>query len=263
MRIQFQNHHITVFESALYRTTCSVIAFDRSVLIIDPNWLPNEVDFIKSFVEKYYEGYKIYILFTHSDFDHIIGYGSFKSAKVIASRSFVTNPNKETILSQITTWDDEFYIRRSYPIEYPKVDIEISSDGQSLIIDGEKVVFYLAPGHVADGLMMVIPSKQCWIAGDYLSNIEIPFVDHDLKEYVSTLVKSEHIMMGYATIEFLIPGHGDVAMSRQEIQNRIINDQSYLQWLTVGNEAKVKTHLGRYYFKSEMLKAHERNKMKV
>jgi glyoxylase-like metal-dependent hydrolase (beta-lactamase superfamily II) len=233
------------------------------VLIIDPNWLPNEVDFIKSFVEKYYEGYKIYILFTHSDFDHIIGYGSFKSAKVIASRSFVTNPNKETILSQITSWDDEYYIRRSNPIEYPKVDIEISSDGQSLFIDGEEVVFYLAPGHVADGLMMVIPTKQCWIVGDYLSNIEIPFVDHDLKDYVTTLSKAEKILESKASIEIMIPGHGDVAMSRQVIQNRINNDQSYLQWLTVGNEAKVKTHLGQYYFESEMLKAHERNKMKV
>lgn len=263
MHIQFQNAHITVFQSALFRTTCTVIAFDKSVMIVDPNWLPDEVDFIKNFVESTYNGFNIYLLFTHSDFDHIIGYGRFESAKVIASSKFVTNPNKDDILRQIAAFDDEFYIRRTYPIEYPMVDIEIRYDGQSLEIDGEELIFILAPGHVADGVMMIIPSKFCWVVGDYLSNVEIPFVDDDFNDYFSTLTKAGKFLMDYTSIELLIPGHGDVATSRIEIQNRIQCDLSYLQLLSAEDEPNAKGHLKQYYFDKEMQKAHQKNKNMV
>jgi len=171
MKIQYRNDGITVFESALYRTTCTVISLAQSVLIVDPNWLPDEIDFIADYVQQHYSGYTQYLIFTHSDYDHIIGYGKFPKAKVIASEKLTSNPRKQEILKQIEDFDNEYYITRNYPLAYPAVNYSILTDVQTLTIENTQLIFYLAPGHVTDGLFILIPSKNCWIAGDYLSTI--------------------------------------------------------------------------------------------
>lgn len=66
--------HITIFESALYRTTSTVFHNDDLILIVDPNWLPGEVQAVRGHVDQIKKGYPLYLLFTHSDYDHIIAY---------------------------------------------------------------------------------------------------------------------------------------------------------------------------------------------
>lgn len=228
MKIQYQNHHITVFESALYRTTSTVIALGQAVLIVDPNWLPIEVEYIGQYIQAHYKTHQQYLLFTHSDYDHIIGYGKFPNAKVIASEKLATNPDKEKILQQIKDFDDQYYIKRNYPISYPPVDIMIKTNGQILSINGIDLLFYPAPGHVRDGIFTVIPSLECWVVGDYLSNIETPMVDDNLQDYILTLQRAKLIMQQYPTLDLAITGHGDIAKNRQEILERIAADQTYL-----------------------------------
>jgi hydroxyacylglutathione hydrolase len=53
------------------------------VLIVDLNWLPNEVDDIRNYVDSVKGDRELYLLFTHGDFDHIIGYKAFPGAKII------------------------------------------------------------------------------------------------------------------------------------------------------------------------------------
>lgn len=231
MKIQYQNKNITVFESALYRTTATVIGFSNSVLIVDPNWLPNEVSFIAAFVEEHYKNHQQYLLFTHSDYDHIIGYGKFPNAKVIASEKFTLNLNKDDIINQIINFDNEYYITRDYPISYPVVDIVIKNYGQTFKIDGISLVFYPSPGHVSDGIFVLIPELNCWIAGDYLSNIEIPFVDDNLESYIHTLHLAKELRHLYPDLSLMINGHGDIALSSEEILNRIKKDLEYLDFI--------------------------------
>ena len=38
--LHFKNRSITVFQSALYKTTSAVIETKDLVLVTDPNWLP-------------------------------------------------------------------------------------------------------------------------------------------------------------------------------------------------------------------------------
>lgn len=260
MKIQYRNDGITVFESALYRTTCTVISLAQSVLIVDPNWLPDEIDFIADYVQQHYSGYTQYLIFTHSDYDHIIGYGKFPKAKVIASEKLTSNPRKQEILKQIEDFDNEYYITRNYPLAYPAVNYSIHTDVQTLTIDNTQLIFYLAPGHVTDGLFILIPSKNCWIAGDYLSNIEIPFVDDNLNDYILTLTKAQSILDQYKEITILITGHGDLAVSRMEIQNRINNDSFYLKSLGNKDDEKVDHLIKKYSFHPVMKMAHEKNK---
>ncbi len=262
MKIQYSDDHITVFESALYRTTSTLVAIHETLLIVDPNWLPEEIKCIKDYIERHYKSHKQYLLFTHSDYDHIIGYGVFPDAEVIASDAFAQNKDKDKILNQITIFDNTYYIERTYPIVYPEVHHLISHDETTLNIGVFEMVFYLAPGHCTDAMFIIIPTIGCWIAGDYLSNIEIPLIDHDFLSYQTTLNKAAQIFEKYP-VHKLITGHGDIALNRQEIQTRINNDIQYLNLsYKCQNEEindEIRNHILKYSRNPFMLQSHQQN----
>lgn len=229
-KIQYKTPQLTVFESALFRTTSTLVETDDLILLVDPNWLPIEIEQIQSALRKKSSNKPLFLLFTHSDYDHIIGYRAFENAKVIASQALVDNKNKASILQQIKDWDDENYIKRSYPIEYPKVDIAVKADGQQLKIGQTTLTFYLAPGHNVDGIFTIIEPLGIWIAGDYLSNIEFPYIYHSSLEYEKTLTKVQPILSNHKP-KILVTGHGDVALSTKEILQRQADSFAYIKAL--------------------------------
>src|SRR5699024_3517523 len=103
---RFLSNNVAVFQSVLFQTNSSVIDLKDAVLICDPTWLPGEVERIKEYVGQIRNGRPLYIIFTHSDFDHIIGAGAFPDATVIASEEFTRHPNKKGVLQQIKQYDD-------------------------------------------------------------------------------------------------------------------------------------------------------------
>lgn len=228
--IQFKNQSITVFQSTLFQTTCSVIEGNDFVLVVDPNWLPNEIEEIQNHIARVLGERELYLLFTHGDYDHIIGYKAFPDAKVIGSKGLQDDPNKQEKLRQINQFDNDFYIKRPYPIQYPVVNIVIEEDGQQLVIGDTTITFYLSPGHTNDGLFTIIEPLGVWIAGDYLSDFERPFIEYSAKWYANTLQKAQHILQKHA-ISILVPGHGQAAWSLDEMKRRITMSQSYLSRL--------------------------------
>ena len=262
MKIQYQNTHITVFESALFRTTTSLIVTDDLVLLVDPNWLPIEIEFIQKAVKEVQSNKPLYLLFTHSDYDHIIGYEAFPTATIIASEAFVNNPNKATILQQIRDFDDEYYIKRPYLTTYPKVDIVIKEDGQALKVGETILHFYLAPGHNIDSVFTILPQQGLWIAGDYLSNIEFPYIYHCSTEYEKTLGKIAAFFEKY-TIEVMVTGHGDVALTQGEIETRAKDSLAYIQLLRqclkAGTTFDFDKLMQHYAFPKIMKKFHDAN----
>ncbi|MCB9285440.1 MAG: MBL fold metallo-hydrolase [Lewinellaceae bacterium] len=228
MQIQFQHPPLTVFESALFRTTSTVIETPELILVVDPNCLPREIEFIQRHVQQIRGDRPVFLLFTHSDWDHIIGYRAFDGAQVIAAQAFADNPSPGKSLDDIRRFDDEYYIRRPYPIEYPRVDKVIHSDGQTLEFGDTRLVFYLAPGHTADGLFTVVEPYGIWLAGDYLSNMEFPFVYHSFSEYLHTLSTATDLLQNHA-IRLLVPGHGDVTTDKSTMQSRIDESEQYLR----------------------------------
>ncbi|MFT4761195.1 MAG: hydroxyacylglutathione hydrolase [Paraglaciecola sp.] len=259
--IQFKNHHLTVFQSALFCTTSTVIETSDLVLVVDPNWLSDEVETIRHFVEKIKGNRPVYLLFTHSDYDHIIGWRAFPDAKVIASQAFVENPDKEKILEQIHTFDDEYYISRDYEIAYPRVDFPIQKEGETLSFGNTQLTFYHAKGHNSDGIFTIV-NNQYWIAGDYFCEVEFPYIYHSSVEYEATLAKTAAILKEHS-IEYLIPGHGTVATSNAEILKRKQDALKYIHELR--DSVKMGKHfdldnLWRYYkFPRIMKKFHAAN----
>jgi len=227
-KIQFRNPWLTVFESALYRTTSTVVQTDDLVLLVDPNWLPEEVMQIRNYVEEVRAKRPLYILLTHSDYDHILGVGAFDHQGIIASKAFAERQDRVKELAKLRAFDARFYVQRSYPIYYPEPTHIIDVDGATLNIGSTHLQFALAAGHTACGLFTLI--RDVWIAGDYLSDVEMPFIDQDYRLYLETLRKSERLLL-YWKPDMLIPGHGSIAFGENAILKRLQASRTYLEVL--------------------------------
>lgn len=227
MKHQLSSPNLTIFESELFRTTSTCVVTDDYILLVDPNWLPSEIKALQRFTNEHGSGKEQYLLFTHSDYDHIIGYGAFPDFATIASQRFVDNPEADKQLQQAIAWDDEYYIQRDYPLSYPSIDQAIAGEGQYLKIGEDDYVFYQAPGHNYDGLITFNRSRGILIVGDYLSNIEFPYVYHSFAAYRTTLQALEAIIAsGEANV--LITGHGDHTTERGEMERRVAVSRAYL-----------------------------------
>lgn len=158
-------------------------------MVVDPCLLPGEVIEIKQFVERIQRDRPLILVFTHSDFDHIIGYRAFNPDKVITSVYMDNNPNKQAILQEAERFDQRFYIRRSYPLEYPEATFKVYQDDAYYRCGGTRMAFYLAPGHTSDGLFIVVWQLGLCIVGDYLSNLEFPLI-HYSSEAIFERLKS-------------------------------------------------------------------------
>ncbi|MFO1445083.1 MBL fold metallo-hydrolase [Bacillus sp. Bva_UNVM-123] len=226
--IQFKNKDFTIFESQLFKTTSVVIQTDDCIIVVDPTWLPNEVEEIRQHMNNIKQNKQIYLLFTHSDWDHILGYGAFPDAIIIASKGLKEVKDKESILEQIRGFDDKYYIDRHYPILYPKVDIVVREDGQVFNIGKTTLTFYKADGHTDDGIFTIIEPLGIWIAGDYLSDIEFPYIYFSSEKYEETLKKTDGILTKH-DIRFLVPGHGHVTGNREEMNKRKEESLRYIK----------------------------------
>jgi glyoxylase-like metal-dependent hydrolase (beta-lactamase superfamily II) len=262
MKIQYQENDLVVFESELFRTTTSLIIGEEYLLLIDPNWLPGEIEFIHQYIESISGKREKYLLFTHSDYDHIIGYGKFKNYQTIASENFILNPDKKAVLEQINTFDDQYYIKRNYPIEYPGISMPIKGDHFNLKIKSDNYIFSQGVGHNKDGLITFNASKNILIVGDYLSNIEFPYVYESFKEYKNTLNKLQKIMETNI-IGVLIPGHGDFTKEKKEMLERINDSRTYIHALekTIekGESFDLDALFKKYHFPKVMTEFHNKN----
>ncbi|MDA3130242.1 MBL fold metallo-hydrolase [Aliibacillus thermotolerans] len=267
MAIQYTDQHITVFQSSLHQTTSTVVHTDDVIFIVDPAWLPEEVEAIQSFVKEVDKGQKKYLFFTHSDFDHILAYHAFPEAVTIASRGFVSRSkeHREETVKEIQEFDDYYYIERPYVIEYPKIEIIIDFDGQTIHVGETSFSFYLAPGHTADGAFVTVNELGALIVGDYLSDIEFPFIYYHSEAYEKTLNKFESVIEE-KEIHLLVPGHGTVTTERKEMTDRIDDSRWYIETLrndlndVLSDEYSVlEAFVDSFQFPTFLMKMHEKN----
>lgn len=261
--ILFQNDNVTVFQSALYQTNSTVVETEDCIIIVDPTWLPHEINEIQKYVEAIRNERPIYLYFTHGDFDHIIGYYAFPDALTIGSKNFHNHPEKEIKVSKIRQFYNDNYINHIEPIKFPKVDIIINEDGQEIQIGQTILKFYNSPGHTKDGLFLYLKKLGIWITGDYLSDFELPIVFDSVKSYYETLNKSEKLFSN-REIKLLIPGHGQIAMDKNEIMKRINIARDYLHRLQIAvqenNEKSICSLEKEFLFPSSFTKfCHESN----
>ncbi|WP_017185952.1 MBL fold metallo-hydrolase [Alkalibacillus haloalkaliphilus] len=233
--IQYDQNNITVFQSSLYITTSALIHTDEAIIMTDPNWLPHEVQSIRNYIDKHLGNKELFIIYTHSDFDHIIGSGAFPESKVIATEELKNNYHKDEAIKKIHKFDQDYYLERNYDPIYPTVDHSVSLDGESIRLGEVTLTFYKAPGHTNDGLFTVIEPLGIFLSGDYLSDVEFPFIFSSYSDYLETMKKANYILHHH-NINYHIPGHGFITEEKQEMLSRLNFSQYYLEHLMTNSE---------------------------
>lgn len=95
------------------------------------------------------------------------------------------------------------------------------------------------------------------MAGDYLSDVEFPFIE-DYEAYLATIQKAQKIILD-KKVEVIVPGHGTTTNNRSEIQKRIDASLLYLNNLSSGNVDE--SELQKLYpFYKGLKEMHELNK---
>ena len=221
--IQAKLQSFTIYESALMRTTSTLIEADDCLILIDPNWLPEEVATIRRDIELKRENKELYVIYTHHHFDHIIGAYAFPDATTIASKAFVEQDSSEQ-LDEIQKFYEQYYINR--PIRKPSIDLVIQQE-ETLEIGSVPITFFLTPGHDATHMSLMIEPMHLLICGDYGSNIEPPFIEHDSAAYLRSLQTLQTAIYEYE-IRWFIPGHGDLCDNRSDMIKRLSDAEEYI-----------------------------------
>jgi len=131
-----------------------------------------------------------------------------------------------------------------------------------LTIGSDEYSFYQARGHNADGLLIHNTTKGILLAGDYLSNVEFPYIYDSVDKYLATLSKFERII-NEKQVSLLISGHGDYTSHKAEMMTRIKKSRAYITQLiesvTLDKAFDVEALLGGYDFPIIMKEFHLKN----
>lgn len=261
--IIYKNKNITIFQSPLYQTNSSVIETDDMILVVDPTTLPHEIIEIRNYISNIRKHRPVYVLFTHSDWDHILGYNGIKDVIYIGSEKLNIRNDKERIIKQIKSFDDQYYLLRDYEVCYPNIDFIINKDKQQLIIGDTTITFYTSPGHTDDGIFTVVEPIGILITGDYLSDIEFPYIYYSSYMYENTMNKVDNILKNHL-INLLVPGHGNPTENYQEIIKRKTYSLEYIYELRSAlknnNEQRADQLLNGWQFPRIMRAFHKENK---
>lgn len=95
--------------------------------------------------------------------------------------------------------------------------------GQLIVHDGH------APGHAA----VFFPDAGVLVAGDMLSDIEMPILDIDMDDQLSSYRAGLERLAAVEGVRWVVPGHGHIG-DAAEYRRRVANDLRYLDLLEAG-----------------------------
>lgn len=253
---------LMLWESALYRTNTALLCWNGGWLLVDPNWLPREIDIIRAAVDALPASSERWLGITHADYDHLIGLGAFPEAQLLGSAKLAAHADPDSVVAAISRWDEQHYIARAYTHAFPQLSLTPSAAAEPLQLAGRHFLSWPAPGHTDEGLMLLDVAAGILLAGDYLSNVEFPFIGSSFDDYVQTLQTFEQVVSTYQP-KLLVPGHGDIALGVEAMYARIFESRAYLQDLQAawqsGSDFPLEKWLSRYPFPAGLVDEHAQN----
>ncbi|HEX4188389.1 MAG TPA: MBL fold metallo-hydrolase [Solirubrobacteraceae bacterium] len=197
--------------------------------LVDSPILPDELALLPSLVEQARFAPPRGLLATHADWDHLLARIAFPDATLGCAETSAARLQSEPGAAQreLRAFDEELYIVRERPLQLGAVQA-LPVPGTCEIGDFE-LELHPAEGHTADGMALVAPWAGLVIAGDYLSNVEIPTVGAagGVERYLATLERLRPLVAG---AEHIVPGHGSVLDAPRALEV-LEQDALYVQQL--------------------------------
>jgi glyoxylase-like metal-dependent hydrolase (beta-lactamase superfamily II) len=197
--------------------------------VVDSPILPDELAMLPSLLEQARFAPPRGLLATHADWDHLLARIPFPDATLGCAETSAVRLQSEPGAAQreLRAFDEELYIVRERPLQLGAVQA-LPVPGACEIGDFE-LELHPAEGHTADGMALLAPWAGVLIAGDYLSNVEIPTVGAggNLDSYLATLERLRPLL---ARAEHIVPGHGSV-LGAGRAREVLEQDAAYLKQL--------------------------------
>jgi len=199
--------------------------------IVDSPILPDELELLPSLLEQAGYPKPSGLLATHGDWDHLLGPLAFPGLPVGCAESTAERLGAEPGSAQrsLRDFDERLYIERPRPLGLGSFE-ELPVPGR-LEIGSAELELHAAGGHTADGMAIRVPWAAVLVAGDYLSDVEIPMISDggELGAYSETLERLRPLV---SSSEHVVPGHGR-PLSRESALQVLEEDLDYLRGLAV------------------------------
>ncbi|WP_239065794.1 MBL fold metallo-hydrolase [Microbacterium hibisci] len=218
---------VLVATSRAMSTTSTVLCGAGEALLIDPAWRPDELDALADELEA--RGLRVVGGFaTHAHHDHLLWHPRFGAPPRWASTTtaVLARDERATLVAQLGG-------------DFPPalVDLMGRVEGTDAAIPGSSVPHGFAPelvvhdGHAPGHTAVWLPEQRVLIAGDMLSDIELPlpFYPDDLPSYLAALDLLEPYVAQAAVV---IPGHGTPG---SDPGARLTADRRYLAAVMAGH----------------------------
>jgi glyoxylase-like metal-dependent hydrolase (beta-lactamase superfamily II) len=220
-----------VVTSGFWQTNAVALRAGEEAMLIDSPYLPDELDALPSLLAG--AGFEPDgLVATHADFDHLLGRLAFPGMTLGLCESSVERLHSAPGEAQraLRQYDDEFYVSRPAPLALGQVQA-LPVPGHLGLGDRE-LELHPAEGHTADGMVLFDRAQGLLIVGDYLSDVEIPWIHGSLADYRATLARVAALVEDATTV---VPGHG--APHDRETTLRLLDeDVDYLDALERGEQ---------------------------
>jgi glyoxylase-like metal-dependent hydrolase (beta-lactamase superfamily II) len=222
-----------VLTSSIWQTNAVAVRAGDEAVLIDSPYFPDELEMLPSLLAQ--AGFTPNgLLATHADYDHLLARLAFPSLTLGIGEPTAVRLRAEPGAAQreLRDADAENYVHRDTPLAL--------GNAQALPVPGkidlgsEEIELHPAEGHTADGTAFMARFADVLVCGDYLSDVEIPWLSSggSLDDYRATLARLAPLVETAATV---VPGHG--SPHERDAALRILDeDVDYLDALQRGDE---------------------------
>lgn len=218
---------VWVTTSPTWLTTSTVVVDDDGAcLLVDPALTPADLVSLQREITE--RGWHVAAAFsTHPHWDHVLW-----------STTLPDVPRWATPAAAAAYSDDELAEQAARDLPGHQWDVvggttPLPPDTTELPWTGPRAVVVLTPGHAPGHASLHLPDDGVLVAGDVLSDIEVPLLDDDpgaVDAYRKSLQRLADVVAG---CDAVVPGHGRVA-DATEASRRIAADHRYIDDLTAG-----------------------------
>jgi glyoxylase-like metal-dependent hydrolase (beta-lactamase superfamily II) len=233
MRAVAVNRDAIVVTSRFWQTTATAVRAGGECLLIDSPYFPDELELLPVLLEQ--AGFTpVGLLATHADWDHLLGRYSFPQMSLGVGQSTAERLRAEPGAAQreLRDMDAETYVVRPGPLALGSYQV-LPVPGVMSVGDAE-IELHPTGGHTPDGVAFMFRSTALLVCGDYLSDVEIPWISPGggIDDYRATLARLAAVVESCETV---VPGHGSPHDSATAL--RILDeDLAYLDALERGEE---------------------------
>jgi glyoxylase-like metal-dependent hydrolase (beta-lactamase superfamily II) len=223
-----------VVTSRLWQTNATALRASGEALLVDSPYFPDELELLPAVLAE--GGFELDgLIATHADFDHLLGRLAFPGLALGVGESTADRLRAEPGAAQreLRDRDAEHYVVRRAPLSLGSLQ-RLPVPGKLELGSDVELELHPAEGHTADGTAIFARHSAVLVVGDYLSDVEIPWIQEggSLAEYRRTLARLGPLVEQAETV---VPGHGSV--HDRDTALRILEEDSlYLDALERGEE---------------------------